>query len=160
MKRAALTILILWTIIPACDHANEPQPSISFERWKALGLADYSVDQRRSCFCLEGGSVMRLSVRGDSVTRVVRLSDSTEIFPPIARLYMTIDSLFGVIRARQYDSIVVRYNPEYGYPEFLDIDPQLHPVDGGALYETANVRPTPSSQTFRRTNFSAKVFKE
>jgi hypothetical protein len=143
MRRAALTILILWAIVPACDHAHESQPSTPIERWKALGLSDYSIDQQRVCFCLEGGSVMRLSIRGDSVTRVVRLSDSTEILPPISQLYMTIDSLFGVIRARQYDSIVVRYNADYGFPEFLDVDPQLHPVDGGVLYETANLRLTP-----------------
>jgi hypothetical protein len=31
----------------------------------------------------------------------------------------------------------VRYNEEYGYPEYLDIAPQQHPVDGGFSYETS-----------------------
>lgn len=143
MKRAVFAILTFWAMVPACDLAHESQPSTPIDRWKALGLSDYSIDQQRACFCLEGGSVMRLSIRGDSVARVVRLSDSTEILPPISTSYLTIDSLFGIVRSHQYDSIVVRYNADYGYPEFLDVDPQLHPIDGGVLYETANLRPTP-----------------
>jgi len=48
--------------------------------------------------------------------------------------------LFGIIKNPNGDSLVVRYNSIYGFPEYLDINPQQHPVDGGALYETSNLR--------------------
>ena len=67
---------------------------------------------------------------------VVRVSDSSAVTYPF---YVTIDSLFEIIEGDEYDSIVVRYNEEYGFPEYLDVDPQLHPVDGGYLYETGNL---------------------
>jgi hypothetical protein len=142
MKQTAIILLLVLASIAGCEHASAPQPQNPLDRWKAVGAESYSIDQQRVCFCLEGGSIMRLDVRGGNVVRVLRLSDSTDVLPPMSNYYLSVDSLFGVIRARQYDSIVVRYNATFGYPEFMDVDPQLHPVDGGVLYETTNFRIT------------------
>jgi hypothetical protein len=67
---------------------------------------------------------------------MVRISDNTKVISPY---YFTIDSLFGIINNSKNDSLVIKYNSIYGYPEYLDINPQLHPVDGGVLYETSNL---------------------
>ena len=83
---------------------------------------------------------MRITVRADTVARVVRLSDSTQLSSSASRQYLAVDSLFGLIRHPHADSLVVVYNSYYGYPERLDIDPQLHPVDGGVKYETSNLQ--------------------
>ena len=83
---------------------------------------------------------MRLTVRSDTIALVVRLSDSSKTPYPMSTFFLTVDSLFSIIRNPNSDSLVVEYNAEYGYPEKLDINPQLHPVDGGVLYLTSNLR--------------------
>jgi len=83
---------------------------------------------------------MRVTVYADTVESVLRLSDSTQLPYSQFSLYHSIDSLFWFIRNAPGDSLVVKYDERYGYPKWLDIDPQLHPVDGGVLYETSNLR--------------------
>jgi hypothetical protein len=83
---------------------------------------------------------MRVTVRSDTVASVLRLSDSTLLSREEAARYLTIDSLFSIIREPKGDSLVVSYNTKYGYPESLDINPQQHPVDGGILYTTTNLK--------------------
>jgi len=91
------------------------------------------------CYCPDGGQTMRIIVRADTVASVTRQSDSSSVPFPISTYYLSVDSLFGVIRSSTLDSLVVKYNDTYGYPESLDISPQLHPVDGGVLYRTSNL---------------------
>ena len=80
---------------------------------------------------------MRITVRSDTISSIIRVSDTSVVTNPF---YLTVDSLFGIIRNCETDSLVVRYNKQYGYPEYLDMNPQLHPVDGGVLYETSNLQ--------------------
>lgn len=82
---------------------------------------------------------MRVVVRADTVAQVIRVSDGSVVAPPVARSYLTIDSLFAIIMAGRGDSIVASYNQRYGYPERLDVNPQLVPVDGGVSYTTSNL---------------------
>ena len=119
---------------------GQPLPADPYERWNSYNLHNYTFDQLRACFCIDGGEKMRVTVRSDTVVKVVRLSDSSEVQYPRLAFYFTIDSLFGIIRHSTADSLVIVYNSQYGYPEQLDINPQLHPVDGGVLYETSNLQ--------------------
>jgi hypothetical protein len=80
---------------------------------------------------------MRITVRSDIVAQIKRVSDASVITFPY---YLTIDSLFGIIRNSKTDSLVIRYNDQYRYPEYLDVNPQLHPLDIGVLYETSNLQ--------------------
>ena len=89
------------------------------------------------CFCLNAGELVHITVRSDTISSVIKISDTSIVTYPI---YFTVDSLFGIIRNSKFDSLVIRYNKKYGYPEYLDINPQLHPVDGGVLYETSNLQ--------------------
>ncbi|RPI06035.1 MAG: hypothetical protein EHM64_04375 [Ignavibacteriae bacterium] len=82
---------------------------------------------------------MRLTVRSDTVVSVIRISDGTGLSFPEAQPYWSVEQLFDNIRNLQ-DSMVIRYNDQYGYPEYLDIDPAGHPVDAGALYRTSNLQ--------------------
>jgi hypothetical protein len=106
----------------------------------SYGFHDYTIDQVRMCFCPEVGDAMRITVRSDTIASVVRISDGSTMSYPVTTYYLTVDSLFGIIRNPGTDSLVVTYNETYGYPETLDVNPQLHPVDGGVLYTTSNFR--------------------
>lgn len=83
---------------------------------------------------------MRVTIRKDTVMKVIKLSDNTVLPYGEAKQYITVDSLFAIIRNPKGDSLVVTYNQKYGFPEKLDINPQQHPVDGGILYITTNLQ--------------------
>jgi hypothetical protein len=81
-----------------------------------------------------------MAVRSDTITSVRKLSDGSLVPYPRSRQYLTVDSLFGIIRNPGSDSINVTYDTTYGYPDMVDINPQQHPVDGGELYQTSNLQ--------------------
>lgn len=139
MKDSLGTALLLLTLVSCNDRGSDPVLD-AYEQWRSLGLHDYTINQKRVCFCVDGGQTMILTVRADTIASVLRLLDGAQLLQPASTFYLTVDSLFGLIRNAHGDSLVIRYNPQYGYPEWLDINPQLHPVDGGVLYETSSLR--------------------
>jgi hypothetical protein len=134
--RNAMKIIILLGLslicCPGCrkEQSSQPIQQTPYEKWQSQNFHNYSIDQNRSCYCINGGELMRITVRSDTVARMIRVSDASVMTLPY---YFTIDSLFGIIRNSKTDSLVIRYNTQYGYPEYLDVNPQLHPVDGGVL---------------------------
>lgn len=133
----AVGILIVCCAACKKDETSQPGQQTPYEQWQSHNLRNYTVEQIRSCFCPGGGDHVRMTVRADTIARLVLVSDSSVVTRPY---YRTIDSLFAIIRNSKGDSLVVRYNVQYGYPEYLDVNPQLHPVDGGYLYETSNLQ--------------------
>jgi hypothetical protein len=134
-----LRLSLLSLCILSCKRDLTTQPSSSYlETWRSYEIHDYSVEQTRSCFCINGGEKIRLTVKSDTISSVIKISDGTALSFPESGYYMSIEQLFDFIKNSK-DSLVIKYNDKYGYPEYLDIDPQLHPIDGGALYETANL---------------------
>ena len=138
MVRVFLYFLIL-LFFTSCnkEQVAEPDTKTSYELWRSKNLHNYSIDQIRSCFCPDAGQSVRITVRSDTIFSIIKISDNHIITSPI---YFTVDSLFGIINNSENDSLVVKYNTDYGFPEFLDINPQWHPVDGGVLYETSNLQ--------------------
>jgi hypothetical protein len=136
IKKTSLIILLLLSFSCGPNTVTGSSDDEYFQLWKTHNIHNYAIDQTRSCFCPERGPV-RITVRSDSIYRVVRISDSEAI---ASSYFLSIDSLFGIIRNSNDDSLVIKYNTKYGYPEYLDIYPQLHPIDGGVLYETSNLQ--------------------
>lgn len=124
-------------VLLSCKQATQSSQLSPYEQWKSLNLHNYTIDQSRECYCIGAGVTVRLTIRADTIASVVKLTGTDTMF---TQYYYTIDSLFGIIRNGGVDSLVVKYNTQYGYPEYLDIDPQLHPVDGGELYRTSNLQ--------------------
>ena len=138
LTRFAVTIVLL-CFFGCIDNGSQPVPLDPYARWRSFGLHNYTIDQTRMCFCPLGGQMMRITVRSDTVASVVNLTDSSAVSPPLSVLYLSVDSLFGIIQRGRGDSLVTTFNATYGYPETLDINPQVHPVDGGVLYTTTNL---------------------
>ncbi len=139
MKKILFSAIGSLLLLSACRLLlpSEPKAQTPYEKWRSLHLPNYTIDQQRMCFCPHAAEVMRITVQADTISWVMRISDGVVVDYPH---YVTVDSLFGIIRALQYDSLVVRYNAQYGYPEFLDVNPQLHPIDGGFTYITSNLQ--------------------
>jgi hypothetical protein len=138
MKKVFLIFLIL-LFCTSCkkEQVSEPVKQTPYELWRSKNLHNYSINQIRSCFCPDADEVVSITVRSDTIFSVVKFSDTTIVTSPI---YCTVDSLFGIIKNSKTDSLEIRYNAIYGFPEFLDINPQWHPMDGGVLYETSNLK--------------------
>ena len=138
MKTIVLIFLVL-LFSTSCkkEQTLEPVNQTPYELWRSKNLHNYSISQIRSCFCPDAGEIVRITVRSDTIFSVVKLSDTTIVTSPV---YFTVDSLFGIIKNSKTDSLVIRYNAIYGFPEYLDINPQWHPMDGGVLYETSNLQ--------------------
>lgn len=136
-----LAILILTFVLLSCNgNINEPISLTPYEQWRSLNIHNYSIEQARFCFCPNGSVKMKVIIRADTVFSVAKVSDGTLIPYPASRPYLTIDSIFSIIQNSKFDSLVIDYDPQYGYPSKLDINPQLHPVDGGILYQTSNLQ--------------------
>ena len=128
-----------------CGCKNNPSGPVypsQLALWRSYNIHDYTIDQIRSCFCINGGKKMRVAVQSDTIFSVTKISDSTIIPQSYFRQYSTIDSLFGLIQDSKFDSIVVAYDPQFGYPAKVDINPQLHPTDGGIIYLSSNLHIT------------------
>lgn len=140
--RRGLLLLALFFLLAGCkDDGTSPASSLpAYEKWMSYHMQDYTIDQRRICFCIESGQTMRLVVRSGAIVSVTRLSNSIPLDSAASSWYLTVDSLFAIIQHPGQDSLVVQYNAQYGYPEILDVNPQLHPVDGGVRYEASNLQ--------------------
>lgn len=140
--KCIFSVLLLVGCLAGCNEPTiETMTVTSRELWKSYNIHDYTIEQTRSCFCPYGGEKMKVTVVSDTVLSVVRMTDGVAISFPASSSYLSIDSLFGLINYSKADSIVVAYDAKYGFPKKVDIDPQLHPVDGGVLFETGNLIP-------------------
>jgi hypothetical protein len=132
-----LFIIIVFLFFASCkkQQVTESILQTHYELWRSQNIHNYSIDQIRDCFCPDAGQLVRVTVRSDTVYSIIKISDTSTVAHPY---YFTVDSLFGIIRNSVNDSLVIKYNSEFGFPEYLDINPQQHPADGGVLYETSN----------------------
>lgn len=143
MKQYLLFPLTLWILLACKDNSVNSNPNPSpIEKWKAHQIQNYTIDQSIDCFCLVEHNQVRITVRNGQIQSILRLPDLT-LIQDSTKSFMIIDSLFTIIQAKQYDSIYVEYNKEYGFPELVDVNPQEHPVDGGIIYRTNNFKALP-----------------
>ena len=136
-KIFSIFLVLLFCTSCKKEQTSEPVKQTPYELWRSKNLHNYSINQIRSCFCPDAEELVRITVHSDTIFSVVKLSDTTIVTNPV---YFTVDSLFGIIKNSKTDSLVIRYNIIYGFPEFLDINLQWHPMDGGVLYETLNLQ--------------------
>ena len=142
MKILLLSVIISIFLLSCKEQSFMPISFSPYEQWRSYNIHNYTIEQIRSCYCINGGQSMKITVRSDSVYSVMRLSDSTLIQNGYSKQYLTIDSLFGIIKNSKSDSLIISYDSKYGYPTKLDIKPQLHFVDSGEMYVTSNLQIT------------------
>ena len=137
MKKRFIFFLISILFV-SCENDNisEQNPETPYELWKSLDIHNYTIDQSYMCFCVGAGELVRVTVNSDTVFSATRISDEGLLK---TSNFLSVNQLFEIIENNENDSLVIKYNSQFGYPEFLDVNPQQHPVDGGILYETSNL---------------------
>ncbi len=146
LKRFILIVTLL--ILTACSAPPTatvtPQPTINVQladltqnrqKWDALKVTHYQFKLVDSCFCAyryqqpisievkDGNVVLMLDSNGQP---------SADQFENTFDSYNTIDKFFSEITAQVYGgayAISVKYNADYGYPQFIYIDVIENAVD-------------------------------
>jgi Family of unknown function (DUF6174) len=112
-------------------------------RWEAYRLKSYALEQQRMCFCINGGETCLVYVSDDAITDVVRKSDGKSIFQQSGYFYKTANQLLRLadsLKTVQVASLVVEYDPKFGFPKYMFVDPYAQMADEEYGYHTTSVR--------------------
>ncbi len=112
--------------------------------WNSSAVRNaYTYEIRQSCFCPREITVWSSVTVIDGVVADVR----TELGEPVSRnlwpIFATVDRLFASLNATRdeyLEDIIVRFDPQYGYPVELTLEygPQI--ADAGVAYSARNLR--------------------
>lgn len=117
-------------------------------KWAARGYGDYSIEMRRSCFCVpEVNDWARVEVVAGTVSRVTLLH-SGEIITDARRTYWsTVEQLFRSLRETDQDDWLedIRFtlDPVLGYPTEVSWISTPNVQDAGATQYLRNPAPHP-----------------
>jgi hypothetical protein len=145
MSAAILRIASCIALIAAsaCQSGTGPglEASIARERWEERRPAAYQYTVRRSCECLpEMTGPVIVIVDGGTVTRRY-VANNAVVSSTFAALFPTIDELFDIIEdARRQDaaSLVVDFDPTYGFPTRVSIDYHREMADDEIVYRASD----------------------
>jgi len=119
---------VLLTLILSCTHDSlQDYSAISEpkERWQAYGLKNYSIEQKRSCFCPPPHGFVRLTIKDDKIVDGVDLATGRVLSKEQWQYFQTIDEHFTWIattRAMNPARLEVEYDAVYGYPRKIEFD--------------------------------------
>jgi hypothetical protein len=121
----------------ARDAAEEQAQFLA--KWEQAGIGDYSMRVDRSCFCpYDPQDHVHVEIAGGQVVLAMgaaELSDDPEYAVPISEgdysSWYTVPGLFALIESTRQDAdrVTVSYDPEYGFPDHINVDYYLGAVD-------------------------------
>ena len=123
MKTTFLILSIIF-IISGCENIVDENNSY-----------DYTIEQRRDCFCPQSGVWAKLYVKADSVSKAIRLSDNYNLSYNEFRRYKSIKGLFDEIALRdtaRYEVEVVM-DSKNNYPAYVYFNPKPMIVSGDTV---------------------------
>ena len=144
---AALSALVLSL---SCEHTVAPPtgvlalPDYSYitepaARWSAYGLKNYTIEQKRLCFCRFPHEFVRLTVKDNKIVQGIDLANGQLVPTDILQYYQTVDSLFAWIeatRASNPERFEIEYDARFGYPRKIFYDYSSHLADEELWVET------------------------
>jgi hypothetical protein len=122
------------------DHSSIADPVV---RWRAYALVDYSLVQSRVCFCVDGGRKYLVTVRAGKIASVADAAGEGSLGAEKWGEFKTVPDLFALVASidtTTVASLQVTYDPRYGYPSRVYVDPSAQVADEEYGYETAIVR--------------------
>ena len=87
---------------------------------------DYSIEQRRDCFCPQAGIWVKLFVKADTVSTAIRISDNYILSYNEFRRYKSINELFDEIALRdtaRYE-VKIEMDLKNNYPAYVYFNPK------------------------------------
>ena len=124
----------------SADYSGIADPAT---RWEAYAIEDYSLLQSRTCFCVDGGKQVLVTVRSGNISSVVDPADGSILAADRRGAFMTIPGLFALVKSidtTKVASLQVSYDPRYGYPLRVFVDPSSQIADEEYGFITAIVK--------------------
>jgi hypothetical protein len=120
-----LTLVLLLTACEAPTAPNDREGLAQARaRWQALGSDSYSFELDRGCFCVLAGR-MTITVQNGAVAAAEYQDSRNSVEAALLTYLPTVPDLFDLIQDafdRDAASLVVSYDPSYGYPTRIEID--------------------------------------
>jgi len=139
LKRGLLLLGVLMLLFSCTDDDDKSENQIAREKWNSLQIKDYSIKERRACFC---AGLLEWTVEvEDNIKDTVFFDESKlyqgQTYKMVFDDAKTIEDVFDFIEnfdTNKADELVVVYNEEYGFPKSISIDYIKEAVDDEITY--------------------------
>jgi len=121
-------------LIVGCEHAMTPDALLEKDysditepatRWQAYGLKNYSIEQKRICFCRFPHGFVRLVIKNNKIVEGLDLTNLQPVPQETLKYYQTIEEVFAWIeetKALNPARLDVEYDAGFGYPKKIAFD--------------------------------------
>jgi len=124
-------------LLAACTEPSFSPAAVQLEvaqqRWQRTVHPDYDLTVQRSCFCATPVvRAVRVTVRNGSPAGLVYADSGTAVDTVLFADYRSVDRMFAFLRAvmaAKPDSISITFDPVWGYPTQVTVDPNFTTID-------------------------------
>ena len=146
-----LTSIFLLGLVSCEVEEYEPSPyrvammdlNKAKSKWRYSEIKHYKLEQRKQCFCPENVTNWNI-LEVDLENKIIKVNDSLVYggdlqkgWPWIKPIKPLFDLVEHEIKSIPY-SLDVQYNDEYGYVEYLGVDPHYGIADDEYTYQIKN----------------------
>ena len=149
MKKTGMIFLVfLVALLTACGASQRPALQHNRSLWESQAIQHYRFNLKVGCLC-PWNTLMPLTieVKNGAIISMVG-SNGGDITPYLDtfRAYATIESLFDLVDSaisKRVYNLVVQYDPKYGFPASIVIDPSRMIMDDETGYYVTNFEVLP-----------------
>lgn len=112
--------------------------------WAETGPDSYRYHYFRGCFCAAPVGHFVVTVTDGTVTAAVTDPGGESVPEATLPELYTVEDLFDVVEnaiGREVDGFQVEYDPEYGFPTLIDLDPYENAIDDELRIEAGGLVP-------------------
>lgn len=143
MKKIILVVLIVLVCILAAYVIENGGVYSHQLKWQSANISHYRFRLSLSCFCefTLGGPYPTIEVRNGKTISITdengsAITNGHKYYNTFSQ-YGTIDKLFSILRSnsvREADEVTVKYDPTYGFPSEIYINPSKPMWDDQTTY--------------------------
>ena len=124
-----LMLLASAVLVFGCNDGDDVSPeqaalNLNQAKWANLGLSDYRFTVGRVCFCPVEEEIVVI-VNNDEVSSAFFTPSGQMLDNDRVARTRTIDDYFALIQRgidEEFETLIVTYDPTYGFPESISID--------------------------------------
>jgi len=147
-KSVAIFLIFLAALLAGCGPSQRPALVHNRALWQSQAVRHYRFDLKIGCMC-PWTSLMPLTVEvqnGAVVSMLARTGADITPYRDTFRAQATIESLFNLVDSaisRRVYQLAVQYDPTYGFPASIVIDPSRMIMDDQTGYYVTNLEILP-----------------
>jgi hypothetical protein len=142
-KPGVIFLILLIAFLTACGASQRPALVHNRSLWESQAIQHYRFNLNVGCFCPWNALMpLTIEVQNGKIASMVA-SNGGDISPYLDtfRAHATIESLFDLVDSaisKRVYKLVVQYDPKYGFPASIDIDPSRLIMDDETSYSVTN----------------------